>query len=243
VVGGVEMPVESARPSRPWDTPSVEVRMLGPLTIRRQDVTLALPTSRKVRALFTYLSLAPHAVVRSQLCELLWDVPNDPRGELRWCLSKLRGLIDEPNRRRVDTQGDTVRLDLADCFVDAIEVARAAQDIETLALQRLRTLATLFVGDFLDGLDIDCSPAFNGWLTAQRRRFRGCHVAVLEHLVSSVPDREVLGYLEKWLGLAPFDRRVHERLLNALARHGRIREGDEHLTATTRLLETEGLDL
>ena len=51
-----------------------------------------------------------------------------------------------------------------------------------------------------------------------------------------------LGYLEKWLELAPFDRRVHELLLNALARRGRIREGEEHLAATTRLFEAEGLD-
>ena len=151
------------------------MRLLGPLTIRRDGVTLALPASRKVRALFAYLALAPHAVARSQLCELLWDVPNDPRGELRWCLSKIRGLVDEPGRRRVETAGDTVRLDLADCFVDALEIARAAQaGIETLAPERLRTLAALFAGDFLDGLEIDRSPAFNGWLTAQRRRFRGC---------------------------------------------------------------------
>ena len=191
---------------------------------------------------FAYLALAPHAVARSQLCELLWDVPNDPRGELRWCLSKIRGLVDEPGRRRVETQADTVRLDLADCFVDAIEIARAAQDIETLGSERLRALAALFAGDFLEGLEIDRSPAFNGWLTAQRRRFRGCHAALLEHLVKSAPDDEALGYLEKWLELAPFDQRVHELLLNALARRGRIREGEEHLAATIRLFEAEGLD-
>ena len=181
-------------------------------------------------------------VTRSQLCELLWDVPNDPRGELRWCLSKIRGLVDEPGRRRVDTQADTIRLDLTDCFVDAIEIARAAQDIETLAPERLRALAALFAGDFLEGLEIDRSPAFNGWVTAQRRRFRGCHAALLEHLVKSAPDDEALGYLEKWLVLAPFDQRVHELLLNALARRGQIREGEEHLAATTRLFEAEGLD-
>ena len=44
------------------------------------------------------MSLATAAVGRSQLCELLWDVPNDPRGELRWCLSKIRGFVDEPGR-------------------------------------------------------------------------------------------------------------------------------------------------
>jgi TolB-like protein len=174
---------------------------------------------------------------------LLWDVPNDPRGELRWCLSKVRGMLDESGRRRVDTQADTVRLDLADCFVDAIEIVRVTQEgIGRLVPERLRTLAALFKGDFLEGLEIDRSPVFNGWLTAQRRRFRGCHAAVLEHLVGSVPNKEMLGYLDRWLELAPFDRRVHELLLNALARHGQFREGEEHLAATIRLYEAEGLD-
>ena len=58
----------------------------------------------------------------------------------------------------------------------------------------------------------------------------------------ALPDDEAFGYLEKWLELAPFDRRVHERLLAALARRGRIREGEEHLAATARLFEAEGLD-
>ena len=164
-------------------------------------------------------------------------------GELRWCLSKIRSIVDERGRQRVYTQGDTIRLDLTDCFVDAVEIARATEEgIETLAPERLRTLSTLFNGDFLEGLEIDRSPVFNGWLTAQRRRFRGCQAALLEHLVKSVPDDEAFGHLEKWLQLAPFDRHVHEILLAHLARRGRIREGEEHLAATARLFEAEGLD-
>jgi DNA-binding SARP family transcriptional activator len=216
--------------------------MLGPLTLCRYGVPRAMPASRKVRGLFAYLALAPHAVQRSQLCELLWDVPNDPRGELRWCLSKIRGLVDEPDRRRIDTQADTVRLDLTDCIVDAIEIARSVRDIDTIGFERLRTLATLFAGDFLEGLEIDRSPAFNGWVTAQRRQFRSHHAALLEHLVKHASEDEALAYLEKWLVLAPFDERVHALLLNALARRGQIREGNEHLAATTRLFESEGLD-
>jgi DNA-binding SARP family transcriptional activator len=217
--------------------------MLGRMTICRDGVTLALPASRKVRALFAYLALAPLAVSRSQLCELLWDVPNDPRGELRWCLSKIRSIVDERGRQRVHAREDTIRLDLSDCFVDVIEIASAIEEgIQTLAPERQRTLSALFNGDFLEGLEIDRNPVFNGWLTAQRRRFRGCHAALLEHLVKSVPDDEAFGYLEKWLQLAPFDRHVHEMLLTALARRGRIREGEEHLAATARLFEDEGLD-
>jgi DNA-binding SARP family transcriptional activator len=138
VVDSAKMRVESAQVSRARSTHSVEVRMLGRLTICRHDVTLTLPSSCKVRGLFAYLSLAPHAVVRSKLRELLWDVPNDPRGELRRCVSKIRGLVDEPGRKRVDTEADTVRLDLADCFVDAIEIARAVKDVKTFAPEQLK---------------------------------------------------------------------------------------------------------
>jgi DNA-binding SARP family transcriptional activator/Flp pilus assembly protein TadD len=243
VVAGVEIPVESEGGHPPVGKPSIHVRMLGPVTISRDGSALALPASRKVRALFAYLALAPRAVARSQLCELLWDIPNDPRGELRWCLSKIRSIVDEPDRLRVYTHGDTIGLDLSDCFVDALEIARATEaGIDTLAPERQRALSMLFNGNFLEGLEIDRSPVFNGWLTAQRRRFRGCHVALLEHLVKGVAEEEAFGYLEKWLQLAPFDRRVHEILLTALARRGRIREGEEHLAATARLFEADGLD-
>ncbi len=192
MVEGVEMPVDSLRTGQALHIPSIEVRMLGALTICRHGVTLALPSSRKVRGLLAYLALAPHAVQRSQLCELLWDVPNDPRGELRWCLSKIRGLVDEPDRRRIDTQAETVRLDLTNCLVDAIEIARAVRTIETIGSERLRSLVTLFAGDFLEGLEIDRSPAFNGWVTAQRRQFRGNHAALLEHLVKNVSETRPL---------------------------------------------------
>ena len=238
----VETRAELGCPDRSGGTTSLQVRLLGPLTVSRDGVAVTLPTSRKVRALLAYLALAPHAVTRGQLCDLLWDVPNDPRGELRWCLCKIRGLLDEPGRQRVETQSDAVRLDLADCFVDAIEVARAAAEVRTLAPQRLRALAAMFVGDFLDGLEIDRSPDFNAWLVAQRRRFRGCHATVLEHLAGSVSDDEVLGHLDRWLELAPLDPRVHGLLLDALARHGRIREGEEHQAAAIRLFDVEGLD-
>ena len=243
MAAGVEKPVEFGCLGRLGGEPSVHVRMLGPMTISRDGAALALPASRKVRALLAYLTIAPHPVPRSRLCELLWDVPNDPRGELRWCLSKIRRILDEPDRRRVESSGDTIKLDLADCFVDVIEIARAAQrGIEALDAERLRALSVLFVGEFLDGLEIDRSPYFNTWLIAERRRFSGRHIAVLEHLVKSAPGDEVFGYLEKWLQLAPFDRRVHEILLSGLARRGRILDGEKHLAATARLFEAEGLD-
>ncbi len=223
---------------------SIRVRLLGRMTISRDGEALELPASRKLLALFAYLSLSPRAVARTQLCELLWDVPNDPRGALRWCLSKIRRILDDPERRRVQTPSDAVQFDLSDCFVDAIEVLRTAEGgIEQIPSERLRELLLLFDGDFLEGLEIDRAPIFNGWLTAERRRFRGCRATLLEHLVNRVPDEQALEYLDKWLQIAPFDRRVHEKLLGALVRCNRIREAEAHLDTTTQAFADEGLDV
>ena len=241
----METRVESARSDLDGLNAGVSVRMLGPLTVLQSGAILDLPASRKVRALLAYLALSPHPVGRSRLCDLLWDVPNDPRGELRWCLSKLRAVLDEPGRPRIETSGDTVALHLDDCFVDAIDIASAAErGIETLDLEQLRTLSRLFVGDFLDGLEIERSPAFNSWLIAQRRRFRACHAAILEHLAGRLPaeSEEVLPQLEKWVELAPFDGRAHLGRLTALAQRGKIGECEEHIGAAARLFEAEGLD-
>src|SRR5262249_8768161 len=131
----------------------------------------------------------------------------------------------------------------SDCRVDALEIAGAARaGIEMLAVERLRALVGLFAGDLVEGLEIERCPELEAWLVAQRRRFRACHVAVLEHLVGRVSGDEAFLHLDAWLRLAPFDRRAHETLLGALARDGRLRDGEEHLAATIRLFEAEGLD-
>lgn len=225
---------------------ALELRLLGPLALIKNGIEVPLPASRKARALLAFLATAPGGATRSRLCELLWDVPSDPRGELRWCLSKLRGVIDCDERQRIETQGDSIALDLSDCIVDAADVVRAAEaGLEALDLQQLRALHGRFAGDFAEGLETDRNPQFSSWLSAQRRRFRIRHVAVLEQLVrrlAAASAGESFEYLEKWLQLAPFDTRAHELLLNELARRGRVQEAEEHLATTIRVFEAEGLD-
>jgi len=219
----------------------VTVRMLGPLTILHGDAPVTLPASRKVRGLFAYLALAPHAITRSHLCELLWEVPNDPRGELRWCLSKIRRFIGEAGR--IGTDGDTVRLDLTGCHVDALQLdGIARQGIAAQSLPALCQLADGFAGEFLDGFALDRSPAFNAWLVAQRRHYRGLQTGVLEHLADHLSEAEAGRYLERWAALCPLDERVHARLLRMLARQQRVQEGKSHLDAVIRLFDQEGLD-
>lgn len=219
---------------------SLALQLIGPLKIFRDGEPLELPGSRKVRALLGYLAMATNPSGRAQLCDLLWDIADDPRGELRWCLSKIRGLIDDA---RVEVDGDTIAVNLSDLAVDALEVAKAYQTgFRTLPPDQLRALADMFSGDFLDGLVIERNPGFETWLLSQRRRFRDMHLALLEHIVQRFSSEEVRPYLDRWIHLAPFDLRPHELLLTALAAEGRFREGEEHLSATVRLFNSEGLD-
>jgi DNA-binding SARP family transcriptional activator len=191
---------------------SIRMRMNGPLTLSRAGVPLELPPSRKVRALLAYLALSPRPVARSTLCELLWEIPNDPRGELRWCLSKIRRVV---GAERLVTRDDTVALDTRGWILEI--------DGE---------------GELLEGLDVDRSPAYQAWLTAQRRSARERRLKALEQRAHT----DDMAALEAWLQEAPFDRRAHEKLLTVLARRGWIEEGKAHVAAACKRFVDEGLD-
>ena len=234
------MDSHAAAPSVP-----LAVQLLGPVSVLRSGRPQALPASRKLRALLAYLALSPVAQRREHLCELLWPVPDNPRGELRGSLSKLRTVLDGTGRVRLLAEGDAVRLDLEDVDVDARAVERAIQGgLQDASTQYLRELVARLRGDFLAGLEIDHCPQFSAWLVAQRRRFRAAHLALLEALAERLPpdDEETLAVLATWLQISPFDRHAHARMLGALARRGALRDGEEHLAATVRNFEAEGLD-
>jgi DNA-binding SARP family transcriptional activator len=217
-----------------------EVRLLGTLAVSRDGRAIDLPGSRKARALLAYLAMTPCSIPRSRLCDLLLDNVSDARGDLRWYLSKVRGIVGS---ERVRSNEDSVRLDLADCFVDALAIQRAARTgFNKLETGQVRALLALFSGEFLEGLALDRCPEFTGWLLAQRRRFHDWRVALLHRLVDCAPEAELIGHVEQLLAVAPFDVRAHEHLLRGLARCGRFRDGKEHLATSMRLFGAEGLD-
>jgi DNA-binding SARP family transcriptional activator/Tfp pilus assembly protein PilF len=214
--------------------------MLGVLSVSHDARACRLPASRKARALLAYLALAPTGLTRHRLCTLLWETSADPRGELRWYLNRLRKVL---GAERVGQRDETVRLDLGDDFIDAREIRRAAQaGFSTLSAQRARSLLDHFRGEFLEGLEIDQCPAFSGWLLTQRRRYRAWHVELLVRITETCDDDEAVGYLERWLEIAPFDIRAHESLLRVLVRLGKAHEAEEHFMSTLRQFSLEGLD-
>ena len=221
------------------------VELLGPMRVSRAGSEIVLPASRKVRGLLAYLVMARRPLHRSKLCEVFWDVPNDPRGELRWSLSKLRGVLDEPRRKRVVTNGKTVSIDTATLQVDALRVGRAVEAaLAGTDVSVLEDLANAIAGDFVDGLVVDRTPVFAAWVAAERERYRTWHVRLVSRCAALLPagSEAQLAELRKRIELQPDDVSGHREMLDALAAAGRRAEGDAHLARASRHLVASGLD-
>ncbi len=203
----------------------IELTLLGSMRLMHDGTEKPLPASRKTRALLAYLALANRPVRREFLCELLWAVPDDPRGALRWSLSKLRGLVDTCGYDRLTATRDTVALAMGAIASDwAALRAGAGGDLETMPIAELRQLAALR-GEFLEGLQLPHCDQFQAWLLSIREDTRRWQVALLAALARRSDDpKEILEAARGWTERAPFDADARIALLTALERTGRHAE-------------------
>ncbi len=217
----------------------VDILVLGELVVRRGTDALVLPPSRKTRALLAYLALTGRSHRREQLCELFWDVADDPRGALRWSLSRLRALLDQPGAARVATERDVVWLDPSGFRFDLIELRRAlarcpAADMPSDELERL---AAAFRGEPLEGLDLPDFDAYQAWCVGQREEARSMHAAVLAALVERLRDRPQLAveHARRRVQLDPHDVGARAALIRVVEALGRRDEARTHLESGRRL--------
>ncbi|MCW8085028.1 alpha/beta fold hydrolase [Sabulicella glaciei] len=223
------------------------IRLLGEVSVIRGGEALALPPSKKTRALLAYLVATGRPQSRERLCRLLWEVPDDPRGALRWSLSKLRAVVDDPgDGARILADRDTVRFvpNGVACDLHALRAAAVARPIEALPVEHLRAVAEAVNGDFLEGLDLPTQPEFQAWCVAEREEARRHHAAVLGALVARLaPDapEEALVHSRRLVALDAFDEQERAGLVELLARTGRREEAEQHVEAGLSALREAGL--
>jgi DNA-binding SARP family transcriptional activator len=225
--------------------PADRLLLLGPLQVIRNGAQLPEPRSRKVRALLAYLVMAPRPVTREKLCELFWDVADDPRSELRWCLSKLRPLVDGPTTRRLIADRKQVWIDTTSLDIDAFSAVRNTQKALTGGSPGdLRALLALFRGDFLEGLSVDRAPSFENWLAGQQHRFRQLYQQLLEKLSAVLPpaSEDRIEVLRQRIEAAPFDEAAHVELVRALFRRALHAEAERQIDASITRFDAEGID-
>jgi pimeloyl-ACP methyl ester carboxylesterase/DNA-binding SARP family transcriptional activator len=143
---------------------SLEIRVLGDFTVLRSGQNVCLPPSRKTRALLAYLAVTNHPQHRDRLCMMFWDVPDDPRGALRWSLSKLRQIVNTNGRDALVTEGRMVVLRSQSIAVDLWRIkAISMRDLASQDISELEDVVRLFRGGFLEDMSLPRCPKFEAW--------------------------------------------------------------------------------
>jgi DNA-binding SARP family transcriptional activator len=200
----------------------VSISVLGELRVQRDGQPVTLPPSKKTRALLAYLAVVQRPQRRERLCEIFWQIPDDPRGALRWSLSRIRQIVDAGEEGALRADRNFVALDTArfDCDFRAIHGLKADQ-IETLDTPRMEALAESIYGGFLEDLYLANCPEFEAWRVAQAEQIEVMRLRLLRLLVDRLrkqPERALR----------------HAHVLYALAPASGLAEEIEHLAAQAR---------
>jgi TolB-like protein/DNA-binding SARP family transcriptional activator len=219
----------------------LEFRVLGELEVIRDGAPVPLPRSRKTRALLAYLALTGHKHRRERLCEIFWDVPDDPRGALRWSLSKIRPFVDDPEYPRLVADRQTVELLTEALDIDFL-AAQACAGTAAAVTGELVRAASLFRGPLLADLDLPANGEFHTWLLGLRedaRKLQSQILCALTERLSATPQ-EALPYARELVRNDPYDETGWALLISNLAAAGRSGEVRQQYEAALRTLREVG---
>lgn len=222
---------------------ALQVQVLGPLTVQRDGEPVRLPQSKKTRGLLAYLAITGRAHRRDRLCTLLWDVADDPRGALRWSLSKIRPLVDSDASPGLLADRESVGLQLDPTALDWNRVRRElAPGIESLSVEHLRKLESAFNGELLEGLDLIDFDEFSTWCAAEREHARKLHATILRALVERLEatPSEALPHARELIRIDPLNEESRARLIRLLALAGRHNEAKAQYESAARMLKELG---
>ncbi len=223
---------------------SLSLKLLGDLTIARDGEAVDLPPSRKTRALLAYLALTGRAFRREHLCELLWEIPDDPRGSLRWSLSKLRRLVDDDARERIVAERLAERIDTTDVAIDALALASVAHGkLDETPLADLEAAASSYCGTPLEGLELPAFHDYTAWYTGERERATANQIRLLSALqrrLAGDPHRAV-EHARTLVRIAPYDEQARAALIRLLMTLGRPDQAEQQYELGSRLLKEAGV--
>ena len=143
---------------------------------------------KRERVLLAYLALSPECRQhRRKLATVLWGDATDETAldNLRTCVWSLRKALRDGEHQLIASDGESIVLNSAAFEVDALAFRRLAAQAD---LGELETAAKLYVGDFLDGLDVD-NDEFESWRRGEATRYRDQALKVLNRLMTQLSER------------------------------------------------------
>lgn len=222
----------------------IELRFLGDFEVVRDGEAVPLPPSKKTRALLAYLCLHERQFRRETLCELLWEIPDDPRGSLRWSLSKLRKLINDENADRVIADRTNVSIDTGDIEIDVFMLHRLATNgVAEASTPDLENAALRYRGNFLEGLELSNFHDFHAWCVAEREQSIRSQAVLLGELIrrhAGAPEKAI-PYARTLVGISPYDETPRVQLIRLLNATRRAAEAEEQYQLGLRMLKEAGV--
>jgi DNA-binding SARP family transcriptional activator/alpha-beta hydrolase superfamily lysophospholipase len=225
----------------------IEIRLIGDLAVIREGEPVKLPNSRKTRALLAYLILNPGAHRRERLCEIFWQLPDNPRGALRWSLSKLRPLVDDEEARRIVADRQTAAFDTDGVAIDLFELRDTLSDgPQALSTEELKQVTATASMNLLEGLELGGQPDFDHFLSSEREAYRVLQRDALLELIKRL-DRspgEAVSWLQCLVEIEPYSLQAHRALIDALVKSGRKRDAERQLKSSLAVLkDIEDIDV
>jgi DNA-binding SARP family transcriptional activator len=208
------------------------IRTLGPMQIERDGESVPVPASRKARAILGYLILAPRPVGRQRLCDMFFDIPDDPRASLRWILTKLRGAVDDPEAARIVATRDAAKFEAVGACVDVLEVLRGGGEDPPES-----------PGLFLEDCELPDRQEFSVWLHSTREDIRTASIQKLRGALeaSAISAARRLALHRRLLALDPLDEAANAGLVRTLAQMGRNADAREAANDAERVFQRAGL--
>jgi pimeloyl-ACP methyl ester carboxylesterase len=205
----------------------LRIQVLGDLKVFVADQELVIPPSRKTRSLLGYLLLSGVPQRRERLCELFWDVPDDPRGALRWSLSKLRGVVSDHDLTLIDADRERVAVDDSLIDLDIRELIHLADAADT-TIPALEAAWKSCQQILLQDCDLPNLSTFSAWLERERNEVIRLRIRIARRMVAEadMSPADAVTWADAWLDDAPFDAAAAIGAVVARMKAGRLREAD-----------------
>ncbi len=200
----------------------LKIALLGPPEISLDEAPVETDRHKAI-ALLAYLAVQPKPQRRDTLAALLW--PDYPRTSafayLRRTLWELHQML---SKGWVGADREKVWLEqLPDLQVDVTTFEQAISSPQA-DLEALSSAASLYRGDFLQGLVVADTAPFQEWQLTQAEHYRRGFARLLEKLVETLEQNndyaQALLYAQRWLALDQLNEPVYRAVMRVLTSLG-----------------------
>jgi DNA-binding SARP family transcriptional activator len=231
---------------------SLKLSWLGRPLVELKGKPVNLET-RKAAALLAYLSLNPGDCQREILAAMFWQEKNQQKAlaNLRRTLSSLNTCLPE----WIEADRETITLKRngklwmdVETFDRAFSQFKEHNHPENEACEKclliLDKAVELYRGDFLNGLNLSDSPAFDEWQYFQRDGLRQEFAEVLQRLASGRSNLgqwdQAITYARRWAALDRLNESANRTLMDLYARSGQQTAALRQYEELARWLKEQG---